>query len=333
MRGYVLALLLVWSAPSMATDTGNPHIQFSDNVFNFGKVFRGQNLVYNFKFKNTGNSNLMIVGTHSGCGCTAVEAEQSKQYAPGESGSIRLNFDTSDFSGVVTKVVTVMTNEKITPMRTLTVKADIQEEFIVSPPLADFGLISAENIPNKQIKINAAQGKTFKIQKLKYDQKKLKVSYQELGNNAEITVGLLPDNAPGPFSETVLVTNNSKNLRELPIYVTATILGNIQPSTNRLTFGSIDKNSSENKELNLSGKKDFKVVAMSTDLYLNGSPIAKKEPFIQLETKEHNSKNKTVSVVLKNSSDQAGVVHGEIKLTTDDQAQKEIKIELRGFFE
>ncbi len=332
----LLVILSLASGQALAIPTSEPmgpRIEFEKHSNDFGDAFRGQTLAHDFKFTNAGKSPLMIVGTHSGCGCTAVEIDQNKKYSPGETGTIRVKFDTSDFSGKITKIVTVMTNEKVTPMRTLSIRADLQEEFIVSPPLADFGPIKPEDAPKKQIKMVAAEGKTFRVQKVRFNQTKLEVTHQEVGNNVEMTIGLLPGIAPGPLSETIYVRNNSKNLKEVTIFVTGTVLGNIQPSTNRLSFGSIDKQSPARVALDLKSKKEFKILGVETTLFLNGSALPKVADFVSLDFSEKTAVDQKIYVGLKNSSDQAGVVHGEMKLKTDDPNQKEISVEIRGFFE
>jgi hypothetical protein len=60
---------------------------------------------------------------------------------PQESGAIDVTFDTTDFNGPVVKTITVMTNERHVPDRTLSIKATVVSEFEVNPPLADFGSV------------------------------------------------------------------------------------------------------------------------------------------------------------------------------------------------
>src|SRR5687767_9689807 len=47
-----------------------PEIKFEEEVFDFGKITQGEVVSHDFKFKNIGNTNLIISGASGSCGCT-----------------------------------------------------------------------------------------------------------------------------------------------------------------------------------------------------------------------------------------------------------------------
>jgi hypothetical protein len=92
-----------------------PEITFLDSntdnplYFDFGVIIQGEIVVHTFKFKNTGNADLIIRSTSSTCGCT-VSSFTKKPLAPGETGKIDVTFNSSGRSGRQHKSVNVLTN-------------------------------------------------------------------------------------------------------------------------------------------------------------------------------------------------------------------------------
>ena len=86
-----------------------PVIRFDQELHDFGKLVAGERATYNFKFTNTGKSDLIIAQVHSSCGCT-VPKYPKEAIAPGESGVIRVTFDSSGRKGVQNKSITLSTN-------------------------------------------------------------------------------------------------------------------------------------------------------------------------------------------------------------------------------
>lgn len=75
-------------------DTANfTTIEWLDStVKDLGSVKDGQVVEVSYRFKNTGNKNLVISGVSASCGCTVPEKPE-QPFAPGESGVIKAKFD------------------------------------------------------------------------------------------------------------------------------------------------------------------------------------------------------------------------------------------------
>ena len=76
---------------------------------NIGSLTKGQVVEISWKFKNTGSKPLTIESVQAGCGCTTPEPPK-EPIAPGAEGVIRAKFNSENFSGHVTKDVTVQAN-------------------------------------------------------------------------------------------------------------------------------------------------------------------------------------------------------------------------------
>ncbi len=94
-------------------------------VRNLGQLIKGQTIEVTFRFKNTGNKNLVIQDVTAGCGCTIPEKPQ-KPFAPGEEGIIRAKFDGSGH-GTISKNITVRANTKPSEDHILTFQGEIKE--------------------------------------------------------------------------------------------------------------------------------------------------------------------------------------------------------------
>ncbi len=86
-------------------------VQIIDSTFNFGKVADGEKVAYNYRFKNTGTKPLVIVDATASCGCT-VPQKPEKPILPGETGFIKIVFDSKGRVGNAYKTITVISNAK-----------------------------------------------------------------------------------------------------------------------------------------------------------------------------------------------------------------------------
>ncbi len=88
-----------------------PIMSFENLEHNFGELMDGQIVENTYKFTNTGKANLLIDRCDVTCGCTTPYFPKTP-IAPGESGEIKVKFDSSGKSGVINKNVIVWANVK-----------------------------------------------------------------------------------------------------------------------------------------------------------------------------------------------------------------------------
>jgi hypothetical protein len=87
-----------------------PIMSFDSVICNFGILAVGEKFPHTFHFTNTGNSPLIIAQVSPSCGCTTAKDWPQQPIAPGESGKISVEFNSSGNSGKVDKSITVLTN-------------------------------------------------------------------------------------------------------------------------------------------------------------------------------------------------------------------------------
>ncbi len=100
-----------------------PEISFEESVFDFGKITQGEVVSHDFKFKNIGNTQLIISGASGSCGCT-VPKWPKEPVKPGEEGKLNVVFSSEGKKGLMEKTVTVVTNCEPST-RIIRIKADV----------------------------------------------------------------------------------------------------------------------------------------------------------------------------------------------------------------
>jgi hypothetical protein len=85
-------------------------IQWVDSTYrDLGKAKEGEKVEVNYRFKNTGNHNLILSDVQPSCGCTTPEWPK-QPIAPGEEGVIKAVFNSEHRVGENMKQITVMAN-------------------------------------------------------------------------------------------------------------------------------------------------------------------------------------------------------------------------------
>jgi hypothetical protein len=109
----VALLTPVAQAPAptpVPTSARAPRIAVEPAVFDFGKVLQERTLTKQFSIRNFGSADLAILGISHPCGCTAALMD-SKVVKPGGSATVRVTFETRNYSGKVTRSVLVKSND------------------------------------------------------------------------------------------------------------------------------------------------------------------------------------------------------------------------------
>lgn len=99
--------LMAGSTTGLFTDTTT--VQMIDSAYNFGNVTDGDKVEYNYRFRNTGTKPLIIASAVASCGCTVPEKPE-EPIKPGETGFLKVVFNSKGRVGEVHKTITVTSN-------------------------------------------------------------------------------------------------------------------------------------------------------------------------------------------------------------------------------
>ena len=115
------------SSSSMMSSSESPIMSFDKTVHDFGSVKEGETVETVFTFTNSGKSDLIIVDARGSCGCTVPEYPKNTPIPPGETGKIRVSFDSSNKPNMQQKTVTISANTD-SGRETIRIKALVQAD-------------------------------------------------------------------------------------------------------------------------------------------------------------------------------------------------------------
>ena len=98
-------------------------VEVIDTSYNFGTIKEGEKVQYSYRFKNTGRYPLVINDATASCGCTVPE-KPDKPILSGDTGFIKVVFDSKGKSNHVVKTITITSNAN-PPFRELLLNGDV----------------------------------------------------------------------------------------------------------------------------------------------------------------------------------------------------------------
>ncbi len=124
---FAFSFMLAGTLSLMAQDANPnaPEIIFDQETIDYGTIEEGANGQRIFTFTNTGKEPLIITNAKGSCGCT-VPTWPREPIAPGESGEIKVKYDTKRV-GPFTKSVTINSNAK-TATKVLQIKGVVKKQ-------------------------------------------------------------------------------------------------------------------------------------------------------------------------------------------------------------
>ena len=105
-------------------DGKTPKLKLNLSQYDFGSVEEGKVVETKISFKNEGKAPLIISDVKTSCGCAAALLS-SKLLQPGESGIIKIELDTANREGKLTRTVTLYSNDPKQPNQTITLFVNI----------------------------------------------------------------------------------------------------------------------------------------------------------------------------------------------------------------
>ncbi len=99
--------------PALANvDTMPPTtVKIIDTTYDFKNIKEGEIVEYNYRFQNIGNKPLVIQNAVASCGCIVPE-KPDHAIAPGETGSIKVKFNSDRRPGQAHKTITINSNAR-----------------------------------------------------------------------------------------------------------------------------------------------------------------------------------------------------------------------------
>jgi len=191
--------------------------------FDLGTVFRGTVVDHKLTLKNAGNEPLHLGPVEASCGCTGAIVSNEK-LRPGETGSLAITFDSKNFTGHVTKTVTVRTSPATESPLLIEFTATIIDEITVTPQ--QFWFKDAEVGKKSQITITIRNAGKEPLRLTGWRSQlagftlTLPSAPVDTGKSVEITAEFIPEKASPIISDAVFVNTSNPRRSELylPVY-------------------------------------------------------------------------------------------------------------------
>lgn len=137
-----------------------PEITFENTVYDYSEVSSSRKYTGQFKFTNTGDGVLKILDVRKCCG--SVVTLDKEELAPGESGTIKVEYTTGARSGSINRSIRVYSNDKTKPKVDLTIRAKVVQKVKYQPPRVDL-LLKEDNVVCPEITITSLDKQPFSI--------------------------------------------------------------------------------------------------------------------------------------------------------------------------
>jgi hypothetical protein len=203
-----------------------PRIAFDGVTHDFGNTIQGSTVEHVFTFRNTGDSPATIDHLATSCGCTAVNIS-SRTIPPGKEGQIKAAFNSTDFSGQVSKEIFVYFKEPQGLVQKLSIKGSVIEEIVITPRQLELGPLQPGRRKVFTLRVDNRSKKPVKIVAVKSPSAGLTFSWKPAavnpGNSSTIRIAIDPPASGRFFSGYLTVTTNSGAVKEKTIPFFASI--------------------------------------------------------------------------------------------------------------
>ena len=325
-RILTILLLALGSIFSLAQDAGEggSKLVVDRNLHDFGDIDKGKKVTTTFSFKNEGTEPLEIINVATSCGCTSAKPEKAV-YNPGEAGEIPVTFDSTRFSGPITKRVTIHTNDKASPKTVVTIKGNVVVEVNAKPTSLFFAKakmgektsqdieVSTEKLAKLEISdLEIAPSDYLSVEMKRVDDKNVKLVVTADGNKFPTGKARL--------NGTLSYKTNSETQGDMRSIITIHVERPIRVSPNSVYFFASKAGQKRESILRLISTEDvsFDVKEIKSDL-----------EYVTVEVSEDEGKTKSLKVVLAASAPE-GKFQGSVTIKTSIAAQPEVVIPIRG---
>ena len=224
-RLFTVGLILV--AGLLAGNAwATPKLVVEPPAFDFGEAPQGETVRHTFSFSNQGDEPLNIEKVKSSCGCTAALLS-AKTLAPGESGELQANFDSTRFSGAVTKTISLYSNDPTQPVMQLQVKGIVREALSVVPAQINLGAVTTGKTAVAQATLKNQSDSDLRLENVQTSSPDLVVKLSEgtlpAGQSTVMEIQLTSKPGQNGFSGYVVIPAQGTLKSDLRIPVQASI--------------------------------------------------------------------------------------------------------------
>jgi hypothetical protein len=319
-------------------DYSPPVLVLAETSFDFGTVFKGEEVIHKFTVENTGGSDLLLNKIKPSCGCTYVDHD--KKIAPGAKGIVTLKVNTSKLRpGKQAKRADIFSNDPKNPKQQVTIKGVISTAFKAEPAAPRFEIL--RGVKSTQIvKLTKTSKMEFKIKEVKTQNQRVAVELKEIKADQEyellVTANPDEDNKNPYLSDRIIIEVEGADGRtmsqDIPVTIRFKDIVSVTPRT--LYFRRNEVKPLREKKV----PTITKVVTVKSEggedhvFKITGVEVTEKAFKTKLETVKEGKEYK-ITVELDALPEDATVrsLKSDLKITTDEPSKPEISMRVLAF--
>ena len=256
---------------------GEPRVEVVGGTsHDFGDMQQGGSKSHSFVFRNIGEGPLTLEVIGSSCRCTIGKLDDPT-LEPGEETSVTLEWKATGVLNEFSQTATIRTSDPQHQTIVLSVRGNVARTVLVEPSDINFGEISVAEEHRRTCYVFGYAEEPLEVTGVTWgDQRtadkvkvnampttvdKLRFPEHEKANGAAQVDVVIPAGRPmGPFESRVLLRTNVKNVSDVELAVTGTVVGDLQiiagPSYESqhsiLNLGKVDRRTGTTARLHLS---------------------------------------------------------------------------------
>lgn len=222
-------------AVSVFSCSREPPGRLSQTSVDFGELREGERGVRKIRLDNQGPEPLAVLGYTEDCACLRVDFSRG-EIPPGESAEITISFMLNRGSGRVDKTVEIRTNDRVEPVKKITITAVVRPNFIFEPDMLRFGEVPAGARVVREVLMRSVDGKPFAIRQARCSVPLIEISSVARGDTARLTVTLQAPRVLSPLAASIEILTDDPP-RWQSYVVEATIVGRLVATPSPINFG------------------------------------------------------------------------------------------------
>lgn len=301
-----------------------PRVVVPEPSFNFGSVPQGQRVVHEYELRNMGDGDLTIQRVSPACGCTATTLT-SNVVKPGGSERIKVEFDTTGFSGEKKKSIQVLTNAPDKPELTLTLMGTVVRGVTLTPERLDFSEIGASSSAatrTREFTVEINEGWDLRVKSTKSYSPYVAIRQVAAETRKfKYAVELLPGAPKGELRDRVIVEFEGDRQASVNIPVFGSVLADLRVVPSTVSFGIVGGSQVIERRVRFENSSSGKVAV---------SGISSSHPAVSASLIEVEAGKKGVVVVKLDPTRMTGDLKANLELTTNHPVDRVVSLSVYG---
>jgi hypothetical protein len=257
----------VKKTPEQATRTQRAaHLEVEPKEHDFGEVFAPKEVTFEIRVRNKGDEELKMK-VRAGCGC--MKASQLPPLGPGESGTIKVTFDTSERMGKQEEFVSIYGDENTSPITKVRMTGTVKTDYTWEPGVISLGRFSWTGDRTRTLTIKGIEMRDLEVTGIKFTEPRitarLEKSAEEGSTQYKIEITLPKGIFPvGQFKELAKISTNSPHRPELTVPILGEVRGDLSciPRTAMFKVLKAKKDFEKTIEVQSDSKTKFRVIRL-----------------------------------------------------------------------